>query len=138
MSCLFNFTNVWVVNHNPSKHERHNKVFYDNFNYGNNLYTNENVPKLKSIIVHTNLHELTFEATEILIEQTAKHKIIISTSKDDVLKIYPDAIFITTSNKAAEVTRKFKSSGVVIVTIIKWIEPEPSKPKKTSTVTFTI
>ena len=31
--CLVHLSNVWVVNHNPSKYERHNKVFYDNILY---------------------------------------------------------------------------------------------------------
>ena len=106
-----------IYNDSENKAERYNNVSYKSYEFGSHLQKDkeEHIQKLERVKGNNTNKKLIIDT--LLIDRMNKMRLFLTTTKDDALKINPNALFVTTSNTLSSPTDCHKPSDVVIIAV---------------------
>ena len=114
-------SNLSIYNEHESNSKCYNNVAYENVKIGNKMlkdgkYDGNKAVERKCYMKDT---DISFIIDEFLVDRMSKRKVLFTTTKDDAKKMNERIIFTTTSNQISIDTQNFKSSGIVLLAVVK-------------------
>ena len=111
------FSGASIYNTSENKAERYNNISYDTYEFGTHLQKYKDDHMKEKLECISNVDDEKLMIDELLIDRMRKMRLFLTTTKEDALKINPNALFVTTSNKLSCSTHRHKPSGVVIIAV---------------------